>query len=51
MSQAADPLPQVTHQRAIFADGLMLDCGATVAPLAVAWRGYGRLNADATNAI
>ncbi len=57
ISQAAQPLPtgapapQVTHLRAIFADGLVLDCGAKVAPMAVAWRGYGRLNADATNAI
>lgn len=45
------PFPQVDHQRAVFADGLALDCGVTIAPLAVAWRGYGRLNAARSNAI
>ncbi|MBR0669117.1 homoserine O-acetyltransferase [Roseomonas hellenica] len=51
MSQAATPLPQFTHAQSLYAEGLALDCGAVVAPLAVAWRGYGRLNAERSNAI
>jgi homoserine O-acetyltransferase/O-succinyltransferase len=51
MSQAVAPLPEVDHQRAVFADGLALDCGAVVAPLVVAWRGYGTLNATKSNAV
>src|SRR5690349_2584314 len=51
MSAPVAPFPQVDHQRAVFADGLALDCGITIAPLAVAWRGYGRLNAARSNAI
>lgn len=45
------PLPAVEHQRAVFADGLGLDCGAIIAPLAVAYRTYGRLNATRSNAV
>jgi homoserine O-acetyltransferase len=45
------PWAQVEHQRSVFADGMALDCGAVVKPMAVAWRGYGRLNAAKTNAI
>ncbi|AWV21231.1 Homoserine O-acetyltransferase [Roseomonas mucosa] len=51
MSDTLAPLPSVEHQRAVFADGLALDCGMTIAPMAVAYRTYGRLNADASNAI
>jgi homoserine O-acetyltransferase len=53
MSAAAPvaPFQQVEHQRAVFADGLMLDCGARIAPVAVAWRGYGKLNAARSNAV
>jgi len=54
MSAAAAPVApfqQVEHQRAVFADGLMLDCGVRIAPVAVAWRGYGRLNAARSNAV
>jgi homoserine O-acetyltransferase len=51
MSQAVAPLPEVDHQRAVFADGLALDCGAVVMPLVVAWRGYGALNAAKSNAV
>jgi homoserine O-acetyltransferase len=51
MSQAATPLPLIAHTRSLFAEGLALDCGAVVAPLAIAWRGYGRLNAQRSNAI
>jgi homoserine O-acetyltransferase len=51
MSQAVAPLPEVDHQRAVFADGLALDCGAVVMPLVVAWRAYGTLNAARSNAV
>ncbi|UFN51356.1 homoserine O-acetyltransferase [Roseomonas sp. OT10] len=44
-------MPAVEHQRAVFADGLGLDCGAIIAPLAVAYRTYGRLNATRSNAV
>ncbi|MCK8785513.1 homoserine O-acetyltransferase [Roseomonas sp. NAR14] len=45
------PFAEVAHQRTVFPEGLALDCGATVAPLAVAWRAYGTLNAARSNAI
>ncbi|WP_419899809.1 homoserine O-acetyltransferase MetX [Roseomonas sp. USHLN139] len=46
------PIPEaVAHQAAHFPEGLALDCGALVAPLDVAYRTYGRLNADRTNAV
>ena len=51
MSQAVAPFPVVDHQRVVFPDGLALDCGAVVRPLVVAYRTYGRLNADRTNAV
>lgn len=39
------------HLRAHFPDGLALDCGAVVAPLDVAYRTYGTLNAARSNAV
>ncbi|MFC7476708.1 homoserine O-acetyltransferase [Dankookia sp. GCM10030260] len=51
MSAPVAPFPQVDHQRAVFADGLALDCGMTIAPLAVAYRTYGTLNAARSNAV
>jgi homoserine O-acetyltransferase len=51
MSQAVAPFPEVAHQRAVFPDGLALDCGAVVAPLVVAYRTYGTLNAARSNAV
>jgi homoserine O-acetyltransferase/O-succinyltransferase len=51
MSAPIAPFPQVDHQRAVFADGLALDCGMTLAPLAVAFRTYGTLNAARSNAV
>ena len=45
------PFQEVEHQRAVFPDGLMLDCGVRIAPVAVAWRAYGTLNAARSNAI
>jgi homoserine O-acetyltransferase len=46
-----DPIPKLEHQHVRFEDGLALDCGAVVAPLTVAYRTYGRLNAARTNAV
>jgi homoserine O-acetyltransferase len=40
-----------SHQHAVFTDGLLLDCGVTLARLEVAYRTYGRLNAARSNAI
>ncbi|MDO9709085.1 homoserine O-acetyltransferase MetX [Paracraurococcus lichenis] len=51
MSAHIAPFPQVDHQRAVFADGLALDCGMTIAPMAVAYRTYGTLNAARSNAV
>ena len=48
---AIAPLPDIQHQRVVFADGLTLDSGQRIAPVAVAWRGYGRLNAAKSNAV
>jgi homoserine O-acetyltransferase len=43
------PAPQ--HQSVTFTDGLALDCGAVIAPLTVAYRTYGRLDAGGGNAV
>jgi homoserine O-acetyltransferase len=51
MSAHVAPFPQVDHQRALFPEGLALDCGMALAPLAVAYRTYGKLNAARSNAI
>ncbi|WP_270934724.1 homoserine O-acetyltransferase MetX [Falsiroseomonas oryzae] len=51
MTEALAPFRQLDHQRVLFEDGLALDCGAVVAPLAVAYRTYGRLNAARSNAV
>ncbi|MDN3567644.1 homoserine O-acetyltransferase [Paeniroseomonas aquatica] len=51
MSAPVVPLPQVDHQRALFAEGLALDCGMVIAPMAVAYETYGTLNAARTNAV
>ena len=45
------PFDQVDHQRAVFADGLALDCGTVLAPMSVAYRTYGTLNAARSNAV
>ncbi len=44
-------LTALDHQRAEFAEGLALDCGAVIAPLHVAYRTYGTLNASRSNAM
>ena len=41
----------ITHDRAVFPEGLALDCGAVLKPLVVAYRTYGRLNDAKSNAI
>ena len=51
MNEALAPFQRLEHQRVLFADGLALDCGAVVAPLAVAYRAYGALNAAKSNAV
>jgi homoserine O-acetyltransferase len=51
MTQALAPLQPIAHQRVLFEDGLALDCGAVVAPLAVAYRTYGKPNAARSNAV
>jgi homoserine O-acetyltransferase len=44
-------LQDVAHQHAEFSDGLALDCGVTLRRLVVAYRTYGRLNAERSNAV
>jgi homoserine O-acetyltransferase len=51
MTEALAPSQRLEHQRVTFAEGLALDCGAVVAPLSVAYRTYGTLNAARTNAV
>ena len=48
---AAQPLPVFEHQQARFAEGLLLDCGQRLDEFALAYRTYGTLNADRSNAI
>ncbi len=43
--------PGIAHQHVAFADGLMLACGTRLPVLEVAYRTYGRLNQDRSNAI
>ncbi len=51
MNDALAPFQRLEHQRETFPDGLQLDCGAVVAPLVVAYRTHGRLNAARSNAV
>jgi homoserine O-acetyltransferase len=43
--------PDFAHARVVFDDGLALDCGTMLPRLEVAYRAYGALNADRSNAI
>ncbi|MBC9207236.1 homoserine O-acetyltransferase [Roseomonas aerophila] len=43
--------PELLHQGITFPEGLALDCGAVIAPMTVAYRTYGTLNADHSNAV
>ena len=47
----SEPLLEAAHSHVGFADGMTLDCGALVAPLTVAYRTYGTLNAARSNAV
>jgi homoserine O-acetyltransferase len=42
---------QATHTGVTFPEGMPLECGVTLAPVTIAFRTYGRLNADHSNAI
>ncbi|CAH2600564.1 Homoserine O-acetyltransferase [Rhodovastum atsumiense] len=44
-------LPPVNHQHVAFDDGFVLECGVALKRLVVAYRTYGRLNADRSNAV
>ena len=44
-------LSEALHQSVTFEDGLALDCGRHLPSLTVAYRSYGNLNADCSNAI
>lgn len=48
---AVAPLPRIDHQRGLFPEGLTLDSGQRITPVAVAYRTYGRLNAARSNAV
>lgn len=50
-AQAEPATPELRHQSIVFPDGLALDCGAVIAPMTVAYRTYGTLNADHSNAV
>ena len=47
----ADRQKRVAHQAVHFEDGMLLDCGVQLKRLTVAYRTYGRLNADRSNAV
>jgi homoserine O-acetyltransferase/O-succinyltransferase len=46
-----ETLPDVEHQHVAFADGVALECGVQLRRLVVAYRTYGALNADRSNAV
>ena len=50
MEQALNPL-SIAHQHVRFADGMVLDCGARLPSLEVAYRTYGALNGERSNAV
>jgi homoserine O-acetyltransferase len=50
MDQVLSPLA-IEHEHAVFEDGLALDCGTRLRRLVVAYRTYGRLDAERTNAV
>jgi homoserine O-acetyltransferase len=42
---------ETAHTHVTFPEGLTLECNAVLAPVTVAYRSYGRLNADRSNAV
>jgi homoserine O-acetyltransferase len=44
-------LPDIAHQHVAFDDGLALECGVMLPRLVVAYRSYGALNAERSNAV
>ena len=44
-------LPPIEHAQETFPDGLVLECGQELAPLTLAYRTYGSLNASRSNAV
>ena len=44
-------LREIAHSHVVFDEGLALDCGTVLPGLVVAYRSYGRLNADRSNAV
>jgi homoserine O-acetyltransferase len=49
MDQVA--FPDIAHTHVVFDDGMALECGVVLRRLVVAYRTYGRLNADKSNAV
>jgi homoserine O-acetyltransferase len=49
IDEPSEPAP--SHQGVTFPEGLALDCGAVIAPLTVAYRTYGTLDAAGGNAV
>jgi homoserine O-acetyltransferase len=47
----APPLPDITHAQAHFSEGLSLECGRSLDSFSLAYRTYGALNGDRSNAI
>jgi len=43
--------PPVDHQHVVFDDGIALECGVTLRRMVVAYRTYGQLNAERSNAV
>jgi homoserine O-acetyltransferase len=43
--------PDIAHTHVVFDDGMALECGVVLRRLVVAYRTYGRLNADKSNAV
>jgi homoserine O-acetyltransferase len=48
---SAPPLPEIEHSHARFDEGLALECGQILPSLSIAYRTYGTLNGERSNAI
>ena len=46
-----DPIDEISHTQIIFPQGMMLECGTRLGQVTVAYRTYGTLNAQRSNAI